>query len=237
MTKRIFRPLRRASRQLLFAAVGALVIGLVMQWSNATGDDDIMNFGPSSTLGVSLGAAFAAYMFLALALLVGPWHVLRKRPIPVSSYLRRDFGIWAAAFALFHTVVGLQVIPRASMWAFFFYPGGERPLSVLRFDFFGVANHLGLIAALVVLFLLCLSSDFALRRLQVKRWKNLQRWVYPAAVIILIHGVMYQSMWQRTWGFIILFLVISLAAIAGQLGGIYMRRRRANRPPEGRIEG
>lgn len=216
---------RRSARHVFFAVSGIVMIDVVVLWANATGDDNIMNLGPSGMVGMSLGAAYAAYVFLALSLLVGPWTLWRRRSLPVSSYLRRDFGIWAAVFALLHTIVGLQVYPDVSMWNFFFYPVGQRPLFPVRLDFFGLANHLGLIAALVLLFLLCLSSNFALRRLQAERWKKYQRWAYLAAAVTLIHGVMYLFMGQRTWSFVILFVILSLGAIAGQLFGFATRRR------------
>ena len=219
---------RRSARHVFLAVCGIVIIDVVVRWANATGDDNIMNLGPSGTVGMSLGAAYAAYVFLALALLVGPWTIWRQRPLPVSSYLRRDFGIWAAVFALLHTIVGLQVYPDVSMWNFFFYPGNENPAFPVRLDFFGLANHLGLIAALVLLFLLCLSSNFALRRLQAKRWKSLQRWVYLAAAVTLFHGVMYLFMSQRTWGFVFMFLVISGIALAAQLWGVVMTKRRTS---------
>ncbi len=217
---------RRSARHVFLAVCGIVMIDVVVRWANATGDDNIMNLEPSGTVGMSLGAAYAAYVFLALSLLVGPWTLFRGRPLPVSSYLRRDFGIWTAVFALLHTFVGLQVYPDVSMWNFFFYTDGEHPLFPLRLDFFGLANYLGLIAALVLLFLLCLSSNNALRRLQAERWKKFQRWAYPAAAITLIHSVMYLFMSQRTWGFIILFVILSLVAIAAQLLGFVTRRQR-----------
>lgn len=221
---------RRSARHVFFAVCGIVMIDVVVLWANATGDDNIMNLGPSGTVGMSLGAAYAAYVFLALSLLVGPWTLWRRRrrPLPVSSYLRRDFGIWATVFALLHTIVGLQVYPDVSMWNFFFYPVGQRPLFPVRLDFFGLANHLGLIAALVLLFLLCLSSNFALRRLQAERWKKYQRWAYLAAAVTLIHGVMYLFMGQRTWGFVFMFSVISGLALTAQLWGVVMTKRRTS---------
>jgi len=224
---RISRFLPRMLRHLLFAVAGALVTGIVVKWANATGDDNIMNLGPSGTVGISLGTAYAAYVFLALALVVGPWTMWRRRPLPVSSYLRRDFGIWAAVFAVLHAVIGLQVYPEVSFWNFFLYPDNENPVFPIRLDFFGIANYLGLISALVLLFLLCLSSDLALRTLRAKRWKGLQRWAYLAAAITLSHGVMYLFMGQRTGGFVIMFLVISGIALTAQLWGVVTTKRRS----------
>ncbi len=230
MTKKITQPLPaflyRSLRHLLLAAGGTLIIYAVAFWADATGDNNIMNLGASETVAMSLGAAYAASVFLVVSLLVGPYYVLRDKPLPVSSYLRRDFGIWAAVFALLHTFVGLQVYPAVPFWEFFLYPTGESSASSIRFDVFGIANHLGAIAALLLLLLLCLSSNAAIRLLQVKRWKRIQRWVYAAAGMTLLHGFMYQLMGQRTWVFVAVFVVFCVGAIAGQLWGAVTRRRR-----------
>ena len=218
---------RRTFRHVAFAVIGTVIIGVAAEWANATGDDNIMGGGPSGTVAMSLGAAYAAYVFLAASLLVGPWTIFQKRSLPVSSYLRRDLGIWAAILALLHTIVGLQISPDISFWVFFFYPASENPTFPVRLDFFGIANYLGLIAALVLLFLLGLSSNLVLRKLTAKRWKQFQKWVYWAAIGTLIHSVMYLFMGQRSLGFVFLFVLITAIALAAQLWG-YVTRRRAN---------
>ena len=58
---------------------------------------------------VSMATAYTGLILAALTLLLGPLRILRSTPSPVSFDTRRDVGIWAALFALAHTVLGLQV--------------------------------------------------------------------------------------------------------------------------------
>ena len=53
-------------------------------------------------------------------------------------------------------------------------------------DLFGFSNDVGLLAAIIVLVLLLLSNDVALRLLKGKRWKRIQQWAYPLIVLTII---------------------------------------------------
>src|SRR6516165_8735676 len=68
---------------------------------------------------VSIGTAYAALFLAGLALMLGPWNLLRGRPNPVSFNLRRDVGIWAGAAAIVHTAVGVNVHLRGRPWLYF----------------------------------------------------------------------------------------------------------------------
>jgi sulfoxide reductase heme-binding subunit YedZ len=235
MVRSLPRFLRRAARHVLLAVSGALIIGLVMYWSNITGDNNIVSIGanasslgPRPIVGISLGSAYAAYLFLAIALLIGPWKTIRNERNPISSYLRRDIGIWAAVFAILHTIIALQIYPALPFWSFFLIPADGSSSLSMRLDNFGLANYFGLISTLMLLLLLCLSSDFVLKALQYKRWKGLQRWVYLAAGVTLFHGIIYMIGGQRTLGFVYLFIAISVAMFIGQLIGFVLIKRRAN---------
>lgn len=59
--------------------------------------------------GLSVATAYAGLLLRAITLLLGPWNVLRGRPNPVSTDVRRDVGIWAGILSLAHVVFGLQV--------------------------------------------------------------------------------------------------------------------------------
>ena len=54
-----------------------------------------------------------------------------------------------------------------------------------------LANETGLIAALILLILLATSSDAALRRLGMVRWKRWQRWNYACFALAAAHGLGY----------------------------------------------
>src|ERR1700730_6982542 len=122
---------------------------------------------------LSIGMAYPALFLTAAALLLGPFHVLLRKPNPVSFDLRRDLGIWAGILALAHTAVGLNVHLRGRMWLYFVDTQHH-----LRRDAFGFGNYTGGVAALVFALLLALSNDVSLRKLGVECWKSLQRWAY-----------------------------------------------------------
>lgn len=174
---------------------------------------------------VSMATAYAALAFLALCMWLGPWNILRRRRVPVSFDLRRDMGIWAGALALLHTAVGLTVHLRGRMWMYFFRK--LHPLRVQNTQF-GFANYVGLIAALLFVLLLVLSNDLSLRKLGTRRWKSLQRWIYAAFALTVIHGVAYQLVEKRRLPWVIVFAGLSVTVIAIQAAG-FVRTRRAQR--------
>jgi len=174
---------------------------------------------------LSMGTAYASFALLSVALLLGPWNVLRGRPNPVSTHLRRDVGIWAALMALAHTVFGLQVHIPGRPWQYFLWPFDQQRLFPLRYDAAGAANHPGLVSMLILLLLLALSSDAALRRLGAPRWKSLQRWNYAAFLMMSFHAVIYQLLEKRSPPVMALFAIAVMIVVAVQVAG--WRRRRA----------
>jgi sulfoxide reductase heme-binding subunit YedZ len=127
---------------------------------------------------LSMATAYAALVFLSASLAPGPWNVLRGRANPVSFKLLRDVGIlWAGALALLHTAVALTVHLRGRMWMYFL-----RRLHppALQNTLFGFANYIGAAAALLVILVLILSNNVAIRALGSRRWKSLQPWIYSA---------------------------------------------------------
>lgn len=178
----------------------------------------------------SLATAYLSLALLATSLVVGPLNVVRRRPNPVSSDLRRDVGIWAAVLALVHALVGLQVHMR-SRWLYFLrdVPDGTPP--VPRLDAFGLANHSGLAATVLVAILLAISSDRALRSLGAGRWKRLQRWSYVLAALVLAHGVVYQLLENRPIAFILVLGMTATVVVAAQALG-YARIAAGRRVPE-----
>lgn len=172
---------------------------------------------------VSMGTAYSGLALLALCLSLGPWRALRSRANPVSFDLRRDVGVWAGILAILHTAVGLTVHLRGRMWMYFF-----RDLHPLRIQNtkFGLANYLGLAAALLFLTLLAISNDLALRKLKSRKWKWLQRWAYVAALLTVVHGVLFQSVEGRQFPWLVAFWIIVLAATGFQVAGFFAVRRK-----------
>lgn len=174
---------------------------------------------------LSMASAYGGLVLLALSLMIGPWNKLRRRPNPVSGYLRRDIGIWAGVLGMIHVVVGLQVHMR-SMWHYFVPPPDMAHRFPLRIDPFGLTNYAGLFAILILLLLLSLSNDASLRALGKGRWKSLQRWNYAGALLVVAHGIVYQIIEKRTAGLIFTFAAIVLFALGMQLAGFSIEKTR-----------
>ncbi len=185
-------------------------------------------------IGWSMASAYSGLVFLGASLVMGPWNVLRGRPNPAHTDLRRDIGIWAALLGLAHTAVGLQAHLRGKMWQYFFYPSDQVHRVPLRLDAFGVANLTGLGSALVLLLLLGLSNNRSLRALGTERWKTLQRWNYAAFALMAVHGVLYQIIVKRTALFVTLFAAGLFAVAAMQFAGFRTGRIQNNRTGETR---
>ncbi len=170
-----------------------------------------------------MGTAYAGLGFLVWLLLLGPWYLLRRRPNPVSSDLRRDVSIWAGILAVVHTGVGLTVHLRGRMWMYFFKK--LHPLHIQN-NAFGAANYTGLVAALLFVMLLAISNDVSLRSMGTRRWKSWQRWAYAAAALTVIHGVIFQGVESRhlPWR-AVLYLGVGLALALQVAGAVRTARK------------
>jgi len=172
-----------------------------------------------------MATAYSSLLFLCVTLLLGPWNTLRRRPNPVSFDLRRDIGIWAGVLAILHTAVGLTVHLRGRMWMYFFKQ--RHPLK-FQTGFFGSANYVGLLSALLFLMLLAISNDLSLRALGLERWKTLQRWTYVAVGLAIVHGILFQLVEKRHLPWVLVFAILSLCIVAVQLTGVvYVRANRS----------
>lgn len=151
---------------------------------------------------VSLATAYLGLVCLAGALVIGPLQVLAGRTPPLSANLRRDLGIWTAIFAVVHVAFGLVVHMGGRIAEYFFRPFHAGAMPVPRLDAFGFANDVGLFATAILVMLLAISSNRALRMLGPERWKGLQRWSYVATVATALHAAVYQLLDRRAWPFV-----------------------------------
>jgi methionine sulfoxide reductase heme-binding subunit len=196
----------------LISGILTLVIGILLAPEEA-----------GRILRLTIGTAFVGTGLLVATLVIGPLNLLRSRPNPVSADLRRDVGIWTALVALAHVLFGFAShLPDMMPWDFFFDSGGGIPL---RLNLWGQANWLGLFATLIVLLLLAISNDRALRALGTARWKMLQRLNYGLIALVALHGLFYIPSEGRDGRFLLLLAGLIILAAVGQAAG-YMRRRR-----------
>ena len=172
----------------------------------------------------TLATGYVATGLLALTLLIGPANLLLRRRNPVSNHLRRDVGTWTAIASLVHVIVGLQVHGRGRISEFldYFVAADGSP----RLNSFGLGNWTGLAALVIVAGLLAISSDYALRRLKARNWKNLQRLNYALFALVLLHAFFYGALLRATSPFTLLLGVVVFAVAIGQAVGIQLSRRR-----------
>lgn len=181
---------------------------------------------PSFAFRASMATGYTSVFLIAVVLALGPYWLWRARPVPTSTDLRRDLGIWGAVFGLLHVATGLFVHMRGDPWNYFIYrPRDGAHAFPLRLDKFGMLNWVGLAATLLLILLLAISNDWSLRTLGAKRWKQLQRSTYVAGVLIVLHGVAFQLADRRGRSFIAVFAVTIVAVAFVQLDG--RRRMRA----------
>jgi methionine sulfoxide reductase heme-binding subunit len=214
----------RFPRQILLAAIASGLVALIVA---------LLDPGQSDRL--SKATAYVGILYIAVTLVIGPLNVLRGAPNPLSTYLRRDFGIIAGVLSLFHMFVGLQVHMRGDFIQYFFYrtPDG---IGSMRFDIFGIANHLGLIAALLIFVLLCISNNLSIRRLGPTGWKRIQSWNYIGAVLVVVHGLLYQFIERRTFAFVAYVLAVTAIAATVQFLGFRRRSEQMARQPDFKSE-
>jgi sulfoxide reductase heme-binding subunit YedZ len=174
----------------------------------------------------TVATGYLALGLLAVTLLIGPANLLLRRRNPVSSYLRRDAGMWTAIFSLIHVLYGLQVQGRLRNALDYFVVDGS-PLT----NSFGLGNWTGLAATAIVAGLLALSSDVALRTLKARPWKRLQRLNYALFALVIAHAFFYGALLRTNSPYTLLLLLSVIAVLAGQTVGVWLwRRRHAGRP-------
>jgi DMSO/TMAO reductase YedYZ heme-binding membrane subunit len=132
--------------------------------------------------------------------------------------------MWTAAFSVVHVFFGLQVHSAGEISRFltyFFAPDG----STLA-NSFGLGNWTGLVATVIVLGLLTISSDLALRTLKAGTWKWLQRLNYALFALVVAHAFFYGALLRMTSPFTIMLALAVTAVLVGQLTGIWLWRRK-----------
>ena len=174
---------------------------------------------------------YIALGLLGLTLLIGPANLLLSRRTPISSYLARDVGMWAALFSVIHVIAGFFVhgppAPFMERIRFYFFALDGSPLT----NNFGWGNWTGLAATVIVVGLLTISSDAALRKLKARRWKNLQRMNYALFALVIVHAIFYGALLRITSIPTILLGIIVSMVFIGQIVGIWLWRHRHSRQP------
>lgn len=187
------------------------------------GVDHVLTPGSGKLERLVVASAYVGLILIGISLLIGPLNLLRRRPNPLSSDLRRDVGIWAGLVSLAHMLLGFQWHYPWEPWRFFWDSNGTIPL---RLDSFGQASFLGLGSSLIVLLLLVISNDRALRNLGRWRWKALQRLNYGLLGLVTVHAIIFIPTDERDGRYLALAIGIVAFILAGQIAGVVTRRRR-----------
>lgn len=119
---------------------------------------------------ISCWLLIAALSVTPLQLLFGPLPWLRVR--------RRYLGVASFGYGVLHLIVWLS---------------NARPGAFLH-SFARIEVLPGWVALAVMLPLALTSSDWAVRRMG-PAWKSLQRWIYPMAVLTLLHWLLTNKDW------------------------------------------
>jgi DMSO/TMAO reductase YedYZ heme-binding membrane subunit len=172
----------------------------------------------------TVATGYVATGLLALTLLVGPGYLLLRRRNPISTYLARDAGMWAAVASFVHVIYGLEAHASVTDPLPMFVQDGS-PLTTS----FGLGNWTGLAATLIVVALLATSSDFALRKLKARRWKRIQRLNYTVFALVIAHAFFYGAVLRTDSPYTLLLLLSVIAVLVGQAVGVWLYRRRYSR--------
>lgn len=176
----------------------------------------------------TVASGYLGLALLALTLLLGPANLLLRRRNPVSSYLRRDVGIWTAIVSIVHVICAVLIHVshgRGSLASFvhFFVAEDGSPLT----NSFGWGNWTGLAATVIALVLLVTSNDAALRKLKAASWKWLQRLNYALFALVILHAFFYGAFLRMASPFTFLLVLSVIAVFVGQTVGVWLWRRRA----------
>lgn len=171
---------------------------------------------------LSFATGYLALGLLALTLLIGPGNLLLGRRNPLSSYLRRDIGIWTTIASVAHVVFGFLVKHGGGrVIDYFMAPDGS-----LLGTSFGVANYTGAAATLIVVGLAAISSNAALRTLTSRNWKRLQRLNYLLFALVILHALTYGALWRTASPYTRLLALGVITVVLGQAAGIWLYRQR-----------
>lgn len=176
---------------------------------------------------LSMTFAYSSVLLLSATLSIGTINLLRGKPNPKHNPFRRALGVMSAILGLAHLAIGITI--HTENWDLlqqFLRPTDSAWLPYLpRIDQHGIANYAGLFQGITLLVLVGLSTKWAMKRLNIKVWKNLQRLVYLAFFSIIVHALLYQIIEERSLIIRAIFLMITSMAILLQVFGVLLHIR------------
>ncbi len=173
---------------------------------------------------ITYTSGYLSIFLLAVSLLLGPINLILRRKNPLSTYIRRDIGIFGGILGIIHSVVGLFMHFTGKPWLYFLEEVGDN--LIIRIGNFGLANYTGLFGALILILLLTISNDYFLGKLKAVKWKNLQRSTYLMFLLVIAHSIFYRLNANKEDLIIFLYLPMFFIVLAFQLIGIWLKTSR-----------
>ncbi|VVB65373.1 Sulfoxide reductase heme-binding subunit YedZ [Candidatus Gugararchaeum adminiculabundum] len=164
--------------------------------------------------------ALSGFFLLCVSMALGPLAILWPKEFCQLIETRRAVGIAACVFVLMHFIVAFGVQYRMQAGMLF----AETPLLI------------ALPALAIIALLAIFSNDYSVRMLGGKNWKNIQRLVYIAFVLSLIHYLLQaKGLFVPVGGITfvniaeVFALAIGAATIILQLAGVAKRLEKTKR--------
>ena len=191
----------------VFSAVVYLIVFLVSDEAN-------------HLIELSITTAYICTLLITVALSVGPVRVILQITNPTNIYLRRDIGIWAALSGLIHLCLATAQSMTPEYISTYVDVATVQLTNSARNELFLWGSVTAYATGLLLLLLLSLSNDAVLRWLGVKWWKRLQRLVYLAFTLTIVHGLMFQILESRNLILVGLLSALFLLILILQWAGI-----------------
>lgn len=192
------------ARQVTYAA-GALLLILIA----------VVNFNgfEFNTFAIGNATGYLSFTFLSLSLIVSPvlkiWPKFELNPSFFMS--RRALGVNAFAFAAIHFAV---------QFTFIFQSSFEKVIAAIAITSTGIYLAAGLVALLVLFILAITSTDWAVAKMG-KLWYKLHLLTYLAYVFIFVHALKIGADFQNINAFSMTFLLIAALTVALEIAKIW----------------
>lgn len=198
--------MQKPSFLFLLLALGIALLGAYQGTVDASAQTAIVRF-----------LALSAFFLLSVSLMIGPLAVLQPSTFAPLIESRRAVGLAAFAFSALHVILVLALYFNWDFSSIFSYQ----------------PNLIALPAILILSALALTSCDYAVQKLGMGKWTTIQRFVYPAFVLVLAHFILKSNGLLAKQGAAAgsniseaSLILLAGIALALQFAGFYTRRKR-----------
>ncbi len=208
----------RLRNHLLLAALTGAALGISVA----------MDKGPSGMDKLSIVSAYLCLLLFAAALLIGPLRARASGAPVLNSHLRRDIAIWGGINGLLHFWLANVLAMTWEYIGIFVENAPAPPSAEVRDQLYLWGTIFGYVVAVLILVLLLISSDRALRKIGTRWWKRLQRLAYVIFVATVAHAFAFQVLESRPLVWVVTVAAVFIAVLAMQIAGrhnVNLRRK------------